>query len=60
MSVDPTKLSKSQILRLCMYRIEKKSGFNGEGIFLRSRAVEFNDDESWRMEEIIKKTCKLF
>lgn len=47
-------MKNSEILRLCVYLIEKKCGFNGEGIFLNSHAIEFNDDESWQMEEIIK------
>lgn len=47
------ELTNSQILRLCVYLIEKKCGFNGEGIFLNSYAVEFNDEESLKMETII-------
>lgn len=55
LNVDPKKLNKSQILRFCVYLIEKKCDFNGEGVYLNSHAVEFNDDENnWKMEEIIK------
>lgn len=54
LNIDPEKLSKSEILRLCVYFIEKKCGFNGEGVFLNSHATEFNDEESWQMEEIIR------
>lgn len=56
LNIDSNRLNKSQILRLCIYLIEKKCDFNGEGIFLNSQAVEFNDEDSWRMEEIIKQT----
>ncbi|XP_055306983.1 uncharacterized protein LOC129571238 [Sitodiplosis mosellana] len=54
LNINPEQLSKSELLRLCVYTIEKKSGFNGEGIYLNSRAAEFNDDESWEMEEMVK------
>lgn len=56
LNIDANTLSKSQALRLCVYFIEKKSNFNGEGIFINSHAVEFNDENSWQMEEIIVKT----
>lgn len=52
--IDPNNLTKSQILRLCTYFIEKKCNFNGEGIFVRSHAVEFDDEYSLQMEEIIR------
>lgn len=54
LNINPKRLSNSEILRLCVYFIEKKCNFNGEGIYLNSHAIEFNDDESWQMEEIIK------
>lgn len=56
LNIDPRKLTKSQILRLCTYFIEKKSNFNGDGIFIGSRAVEFDDAYYLKMEEIIKKS----
>lgn len=55
LNIDPSKLSKSQILRTCIYLIEKKCDFNGEGIFLNSYANEFKDNEKRQMEQIIKK-----
>lgn len=54
LNIQPNRLSNSQILRLCVYSIEKKCNFNGDGIFLNSYATEFNDEDSWRMEEIIR------
>lgn len=36
LNVDPTKLSKSQKLRLCVYLIEKNCDSYGEAIFLNS------------------------
>lgn len=57
-NIDPDRLTKSQKLRLCIYTIEKKCNFNRDGIFLNSHAVEFNDEESWRMEEILRQTFK--
>lgn len=56
LNVDPNRMSKSQTLRLCIYFIEKKCDFNGEGVFLSSHTVEFNDEDSWHMEEIIKQS----
>lgn len=53
-NVDSNQLTKSQILRLCTYFIEKKCNFNGEGVFIRSHAIEFDDEFSIRMEEAIK------
>lgn len=53
-NINPNNLSKSQILRLCTYFIEKKCNFNGEGVFIRSHSVEFDDEYSLQMEEIIK------
>lgn len=54
LNIDPKQLSKSEKLRLCVYAIEKKCDFNGDGIYLNSRAIEFNDDESWKMEELVR------
>lgn len=54
LSIDASQLTKSQMLRLCTYFIERKCNFNGEGVFIRSHAVEFDDEYSIRMEEIIK------
>lgn len=54
LNIDPSKLTKSQILRLCTYFIEKKCNFNGEGVFIRSHVTEFDDEYSLQMEEIIK------
>lgn len=55
LNVDPSKLTKSQTLRLCTYLIERQCNFNGEGVFIGSNAVEFDDEYSTQMEEIIKK-----
>lgn len=54
LNVDPKKLSKSQILRLCIYLIERKCDFSGEGVFLNSHGTEFSDEDSLQLEEIIK------
>lgn len=52
------ELTNSQILRLCVYLIEKKCDFNGEGIFSNSYAVQFNDEESLKMETIINNSFR--
>lgn len=54
LNINPSNLTKPQILRLCAYFIEKKCNFNGEGVFIRSHAIEFDDEYSLKMEEIIK------
>lgn len=54
LNIDPCNLTKLQILRLCTYFIERKCNFNGEGVFIRSHAVEFDDEYSLQMEDIIK------
>lgn len=54
LNIVANNLTKSQILRLCTYFIEKKCNFNGEGVYIRSHAIEFDDEYSLQMEEIIK------
>lgn len=54
LNINPKQLSSSEKLRLCVYAIEKKCDFNGDGIYLNSRAIAFNDEESWKMEEIVR------
>lgn len=51
LNVDPTKLTKSQILRFCVYLIEKECVSYGEGIFSKS---ELSDDNNWDWDEIMK------
>lgn len=46
-------LTNSQKLRLIVYFIEQKCGFNGEGVYLSSVQPEYEDGESIRMEAII-------
>lgn len=61
LKINPSELSKSQILRLCVYLIEKKINFTGEGVFMNSNPEELSDEDSWKMEDIIKKSksyCK--
>lgn len=55
LNIDPSKLTKSQMLRLCVYLIEKKSNFNGDGVFIGSHTVEFDDAYYLKMEQIVKK-----
>lgn len=53
-----TDLTNSQKLRLIVYFIEQKCGFNGEGVYLSSEQAEFEDNESVRMEAIINSCLK--
>lgn len=54
LELNPDQLTKSHILRLCVYLIEKKCGFNGEGVFLNSRITEYDDQENAEMETILR------
>lgn len=61
LKINPSELSKSQILRVCVYLIEKKTNFTGDGVFMNSNSEEISDEDSWKMEDIIRKSkryCK--
>lgn len=51
--MNTNELTKSQILRLCVYFIERKCGFNGDGIFFNSKIVELSDEEGSKIESIL-------
>lgn len=53
LELKPEKLTKSHILRLCAYLIEKKCGFNGEGVFLKTKILEYDDVKSTKYEALI-------
>lgn len=54
LNIDREKLSNSQVLRICVYLIERKCDFNGEGVFLNADTIEFGDEESIQMEAILE------
>lgn len=60
LKINPSELNKSQILRLCVYLIEKKINFTGEGVFMNSNPEELSDEDSWKMEDIIRKSKRYY
>lgn len=56
LSAGRSKLTNSQKLKLCVYLIERKCDFNGEGIFINSDITEYSDEEYVQMDAILENT----
>lgn len=46
LEIDADKLTKSQMLRMCVYLMEKKLSFNSNGFTMRHFTAKFPDDKA--------------